>query len=842
MTTTQRRLSTYVKLLAQPAAARGTTTKYGCDVLDILSQSLQAHLAVSNLSFWQQPSLSCYTPSPEFHAAHSLLAETSAGNYYVPDTSASPYPTVLWSRVSGTVNAMAVLPDGFPPVHEIKILDSDPNGAVLGSPWAFQTVDLGAWAGGLGTTSPGQFDESRGIAVTLRLGSSDAPPPTVIELLTDVALVALGQSVSDGSSPGDVRVSVGNIWSVLFPVNGDPCFEKRFPYRDKDGTAHEWSRLHTFAGAVPDRSLDSVPQFLVTFLNIAGRLQISVGGHSVVTDAFCYSEPDPKNPQSPSAVKTLRIAPASVQVTGRAGGGPRWIGIRRIQFQIGQFSRVLSLGSNNPADLSVDGIGWRNEVGDPGINITVVRPYPTQVYYTAQVRGTGDGGRTCAALKWVRAHADRASAGGSGEYVDYGGAVKLFDESMAEPDFFGGGGTRGSDGSVDLTLDLYELDQIALASGTSWRADLAPYAPVTFVLGQSLGNADGTGYTEVETTRLTGYLEESSDDLRGFNDGEVRRTLRDQWLRLKDPAAFIDTYYAPLSVCLTSPDSSGYIYGWQGIQLILNRAINADAGSSLKVFLPANWYGLAQAVGDPQVLGRLPANDLPLLASPYGKYAGEFIKQIAEMDFAALYPAGNVWIYGHFDLIVANTPVYDVYDGRGSDGNPPTAVLPDSQLAWVASGIKRVFNSSQDFNRFVVWGDVPGGAGSDAPKNLGAPLLAGEARDFSSIAASWERTKLFQGGQFYEQKQVDQFAQVVLSLTDSAKTAVHLEVEFSFALPEVFWGHKMTLHGFPDIQAADGTGVSGKTFRVYKLTHTGNLTTVKVTTRVTLIEMLAGES
>lgn len=835
---TQRRVGHYVQVLAQKASAPAAATQVGCDVLDILAQSLPQHEAVSNLVFWPQDTLNCYTPSPEFEAAHSVLADASAGAYPAPDTRRSAYNTVQWSRVSGTVNAQAVLPDGHPAVHEIKILDSDPAGRQVGLPWAFQTVDLGKWKDGLGAKSPGQFDESRGVAVTLRLGTDDAPPPSVITTLVDTAIIALGQSASDPSSPGDVRVTAGNIWSVLFPAGGDPVFEKRFPHRDKAGNAHEWVRLHTFTGATADRSLGTVPQWLVTFVPIAGRLLVSVNGHSIAEGGFCFPEADPAYPASQGHIKTLRLQPAAVRVTGRAGGGPRWVGIRRIGFRVGQFSRLLSLGAANPPGISFLFEGWQNEVGDPGIGISYTVPAPTEAYYTAQVRGTADG-RTTAALKWVRAYAPSRYDTSASDFVDYGGAVTPFEESMAEPDFFGGGGTRGSDGSVDLTFDLQGLDLVAAATpGADWRRDLGPYAPVTFVLGQTLANADGTGQQNVETARLFGYLESVTDEARGFADGEVKRTLRDGWLRLKEPAAFVDTSFAPLSVCLSPPDGSGSIYGWQGVQLILSRMLGLSAGQSLRVFLPQGWYGLAGAAVDPAVLGKMVPNDLPLLNPPFGKYAAEWIKEIALMDFAALYPAGNVWVYGHFDLIVAGTPTYDVYDGRSAEG----AVPPDSQLAYTASALKRVFNTGVDYNHWVVWGDVPGGLGNDAPVNLGVPLVTAQASDFPSIGASWRRTKLYQGGQFYDQAIVEAFIRRVKALSDSAKTAAHLEITFDFALPEVFWGHKMTLHGFLDIKAADGTPMDGKTFRVYKMTHSGDMMKSKVRTRVRLVEMLGGEN
>ena len=813
-----------------------TPLRYGANVLDALWQSRDDHEDVSNLVFWDQPTLRVYTPSPDFYAAHSLLVDASTGVFPVPDTSHSPFPTVKWQRTTGTVSARSVLPDGSPPVHELRILDDDPQGAILGTPWAFQTADLGPWAGGYKAKGRGDFEEDRAVAVTLRFGESDAPPSSVLTVLTDVAEIALGKTVSDTSSPGDVRVTAGNLWSVLFAAGSDPAFEQRYPYKDKAGAAHEWVRLHTFTGATPNFVRGGAAQWLVTFAIVAGHLAVSVGGHSAATEAYVYSKPDPRRP---GEVQALHIPAGPVRVSGRAGGGPRWIGLRRISWGIGQFSETLGLGSVAPADLSMDLIGWRNVIGDEGLSITAARTAPTTLRYTAQVRGSIDG-RTTAALKWVWLHSDRTFAPGSSGYVDYGGAVEPFTETMAEPDFSGGGGTRGSDGSVDLTLDMYELDMIATAAGTDWRADLAPYVPVTFVLGQVRCNADGSGEEELEIARLSGYFERNTDDVSGFHNGKVERGIRDQFLRLKDPGPLIDTSYSPLDLALT-PAPDGQIYGYQAVQMILRQTIGDAAADNLRVYLPSDHYSLGFAKYTPGITGSLPASDLPVLLPPYGKYPAEWLKEIATLDFAALYPAGNVWVYGQFDQIVSGLPAHDIYDGRGVGGDLSGTGIPDTQLAWTASSIRRIFNTSVDYNRWVVWGDVPGGAGTDAPKNLGAPLLTADVRDFAGITASWERAKLFQGGQFYDKSQIQQFIRTVKSLSEGHKAAVHLELTFPFALPEVFWGHKFTLHGFPDIQDSGGSGVDGKTFRVYRMSHTGDMNEGKTTCKVTVIELLGGE-
>ena len=819
----------YCKVLAYgPIAGAGSAP--GNFGLDILAQSRPVHKGVSNLTFWTQGTLSCYTPTPEFHAAHCLLADTQAGKYPVPDTSASPYPTVLWRRVSGTVNAKAVLPDGNPAVHEIKILDSDPNGAAGGLPWEFQTTDLGAWKGDYESAGAGAFGVNRGVAVTVRLGTPDGAQPTLLSALTDVAVIALGQSAADGSSPGDVRVRVGTIWSVLFPAGGDPCFEKKFSYRDADGTPHEWVRLHTFVGAVPEFRTSGVPGFLVTFFIIAERLMVSVGGHSVAAEAFCYYEPDPKNP---GANKVLSLASAPVTVTGRAGGGPRWIGIRRLLWGTGRMTNRFTLQDASVAPASFPGTPAggtftaiaSQPAGGGGAAVTGLMRSPTLLEYTATLT-SAPGGREPCALKWILFRSAGSTKGSSGLPVDYGGAVTHYHLHLSEPDFAGAGSIYGSRATCEITFDTYELDKLAAAAGASWQSGLAAYAPASFVTGRDMDDGMG-GYTAEEGTRLVGYFEKPELSAGGFNDNKITLTLSDASILLHEPAGFIDPSFQALDFLILGNPAA--VYGWQGVQYILGKVINQKVANALVVYLPPDWYPLATLLVTGVGTGQVPSGNTPLFLPPYNGYADEWLKEIQLFDFAALYWAGQVPIYGQFDQIIAGLPVHDAYTAQESSGLPSALPLTQTQVTWIVAKAESNFDTSKDFNHFVLMGRPPGS--DDASTQLGVPIVTASATDGLRVSQSWRRTKLFQGTMFFDPLTAGRLVQKAKTLTGGAKAAERYTATSPFVHPILFWGHKLRFHG------GQSANLGGKTLRIVDLVEDGNGSS-KAETTLKLVEMI----
>ncbi len=817
-------------LTAQAYAQNGGAP--GNECLDILSQSRAAHTGLSNAAFWAQATLSLYTPMPEFHAAHCLLADTAAGKYPVSDTSGSSLPTVKWSRVSGSVNAQSCLPDGSPAVHEIKILDSDPAGRQSGLPWAFQTVDLGEWKNDADAAGGGSFGKNRGIGVTVKLGSSDTDDTG--DTSADGPPVTPPATASDGSSPGDVRVTVGNIWSVLFPAGSDPVFEQRFPHRDEDGTAHEWVRLHTFAGAQPLSSDAGGAKFLVTFFIIAGRLLVNCGGRSLAADAFVYYAPDPSKSGNGTQYKTLTIASAPVRVTGRAGGGPRWIGLRRIVWGTARMQNALRLQDATVAPASFPGPPTAGEFvavryapalgGD--VTVTGQCTSPTLMTYTA-VLTSSPGGQEPSGLKQVFFHSPGQDAGGNNSPVDYGGAVTHYRLHLPEPNFSGTGTLFGSRSYCEVTFDSYELDKLAAAAGSVWQRDLAAYAPATFVTGSYLGDSVGNLTTE-EGPRILGYWEKPSFEARGFNDNSLTLTLSDASILLHEPAAIIDTSFRPLD--LLFPAGADTVYGYHGVQYILGKCISQAAAQALKVFMPQDWYSLTALKVSALVNGEVPTNDLPLFAPPYGKSADEWLADIQAFDFAAFYWAGETAVYGQYDLIVAGLPAHDAYTGQDSGTGLPSAMpLSDTQLTWIVEKAGNTFDTAKDFNDFLLQGRPPGAG--DASTQLGVPPVQARARDAVRISQSWQRTKLISGAMFYDPDVAGQLVQTAKRLSAGAKAAERYEATSPFPHPALFWGHKLTFHGG---QAAN---LDGKTLRIVDLVEEGNGNS-KATTTLKLVEVI----
>ena len=62
----------YCRLLVQKASARQPGSP-GNEITDILGKSRAGHTGLSNVTFWDLPTMQVYTPTPEFHAAHSVL-------------------------------------------------------------------------------------------------------------------------------------------------------------------------------------------------------------------------------------------------------------------------------------------------------------------------------------------------------------------------------------------------------------------------------------------------------------------------------------------------------------------------------------------------------------------------------------------------------------------------------------------------------------------------------------------------------------------------------------------------------------------------------------------------
>ena len=276
------------------------------------------------------------------------------------------------------------------------------------------------------------------------------------------------------------------------------------------------------------------------------------------------------------------------------------------------------------------------------------------------------------------------------------------------------------------------------------------------------------------------------------------------------------------------------------MRYLLGQGVDPSLAQSLLAYFPANWYPLFDE--DALILGQgtLPANDLPLWSPPYGQYAESWLKQIQEFDFACLYYAGIVPIYGQFQEIVRNTPSWGVYDGADENGVPIVGDLPDAQQPWVCVKGETRKDVAHDFNRVVIWGAPPGGiaAGTDG-KPFGAPLIVSQATDFQRVSETWERTDLVQGGKFFLQDYADRAANNVLRQYGGAAATQHYKVTLPFMKPEVFWGHKMRFH-----TALSLPELNGKTLRVLKMTTTGQNsgdTGRKAETTFDLIELLADE-
>ena len=858
----------YCRVLASPPAARSTVTAHGNELVDIINQNhKQTHSAVQNLVFWPQPTLACYTPQYFYKAYHSVLAGGNAADFAFPlnfipdpDLSASSRGTVTWKQMSGNVQAYASVPDGVF-VSEIKVMQGF---AATGSFWSFQTTSLGThgWDRGYGTKKPGQTPKNGGVAITIQRGKNDTPvdsappdpPSTPLTLLStstpaEVAAQTAAYLAASQAQKGvannqlvtaDVRIAVGGIWSVKLPADGSaPTFDKMIGRAANFGLI--WETLHTFTDVQSQAKTDAGDEYLVTFAAIAGRLIIGVNTSNLEGEGYCYTENDPQGNQ-----KILHLDAAPVTITGVATGAPIQFGIRHLAwYTLGQYIGQLGLtdsaigasGSWQIASPSLLSAFGYVAPGSLGFVMEVIQPQPTLAYYRCTVTSSLDNREPCA-LKWVKFTTPRLTTPGTGSPVDYGPAVTKYKEHQPEPDFSGAGNNRGSDAYCNVTFDIYGLNLIdaantALGNPTNWRTALAKYSPVSFVMGNYIcdENNPTAGVTIEEYTRIQGYVDVPELETAGFQDSRLTLTIRDRFMRLKAPAGFIKPGQYTLLETL-HPNTPGYIYGWEAVKYILGKAIDQAAASSLRVFLGKDWLPLFNLQQQLIVTGQLPAQDTPLGLPPYCKFASEWLTDIARRDFCALYPAGDIWVYGQYQEIIRNLPTVQVYDGTDSAGVPISGAMSDTQLRFAISKADSKINTHDDWNSVYIAGRPPGNGGTDNTK-FGAPLAPAISTDFPDVYNTWERTVFIDGDVGLWQKESNQqLADHVRIVSGKGVAAMKYSLALSLSVPQLFWGYKVTINGARDI------ALNGKTLRIIGVETDGNMVKKKATMTLSCVEVI----
>ena len=867
-------------MLVQQAAARSSVTAHGNEILDILALSRRQH-AVSGCIFWPQPTMQCYSLDYFFKPYNSILLGGDerprlaliGGVLTSPlpepefNLSGSPYGSVTWVRTSGGTNlttdgniAKVVLPDGDPIVTEIRV---NPGAGVSGAGWSFQTGNLGTsgWDKGYKATKSGQMPKNGAVTVRVRRGQNETPvdsakpvpPPfpsgggslTPAQVLAQAnAYVASVQAQNATTSySSDVRVTFGSVFSVLLPGDGTPPV-----FMQKSGVAVNglpiYSILHTFNDVPTSTSSDDMSEYYVTFAPIGGRLAVAVNSKDLATNAFIYASAAPNG-----HFKAISVAPAPVIVSGVNGGAVVQFGIYHLAWQ--SFGQVASTMTLTDAQTGINAANYGQNAPFGIVTKPFLNPYcyipsggygiltearqvsPTALQYRVTLCSSSDN-RETSTLKWIKLTTPRLTNPGTSAFTDYGPAVTKYVERQPQPDFDGSGSNRGSNGSVDLTFDIYALGQIDAKNGTNWRTALSKYAPVSFVMGNYLHDETvaNSGVTSEEFTRIQGYLAEPKQATSGFQDSVFTVTLHDPYLRLREPSGFVSSErYAPLATI--RPDIAS-IYGHDCIRYILRRTIDDATADGMLVYMPKAWPPHFSEVVNPLFTGNMPVDNNVIGLPPEGKYVDEWMREIASTDFAGLYFAGAVPVYGQYDLIIAGLAVIDVYDGTDSSGNPfYSSSIPDSQLRMVITKAEGHITTKQDYNSVYISGRAPDGTDGTTLEYTGQGLLPALWKDYGDIKATWERT-------YFVPPTTSQFdssynavlATLVGRFVANSKASSKYSVEMPFTYPTLFWGNKIRIHGATDV------AMNGKVLRCLNVVTTGDMVRKKATMSLELVEVV----
>ncbi len=315
--------------------------------------------------------------------------------------------------------------------------------------------------------------------------------------------------------------------------------------------------------------------------------------------------------------------------------------------------------------------------------------------------------------------------------------------------------------------------------------------------------------------RLIGFITAEAPEAGGFGDYGATLTARDFSVLLQAPAGVIDARYAPLDLLLHQKlhDGDRTLYGWEGVQYILETAISPEVAAGLVHEFPADHYDLLthKMLLDPPSGGFF-------YPPPFGSDARQWLGQLCERDFAVFWwaaqPTDSTTVVPHYCnyySYLAGAPTmtaYDaVYSGSGTDN------------LLTAAGWQH--DPSSDINRVVVQGAPPGQAGlGGLMPSLGgfsaeARIESGSPISEQNIDDTWERTKLYTGSQFWLPHVARVVALNTLRLLRGVDMrGIRLTVRGN---PYLWWGWKVTPR--MDAAASDphGMRLDGQLCRIIRL-------------------------
>lgn len=423
--------------------------------------------------------------------------------------------------------------------------------------------------------------------------------------------------------------------------------------------------------------------------------------------------------------------------------------------------------------------------------------------------------------------------------VDIRPAILSATESTADPAIQAGPTWNFS---VDRNI-LPDIEHPAGGTlGNDWDEYVGKYHPINVYVGWVYDDGEVRVYSEQggavadAMVRLKGYIMSVGPEAPGANQRPLSVDARDPIVRLQRPAGLVDGRFCALDFLMAekldaiSPDRKSSIYGADCVQYIIGTALDDWAGESLRVYYPGYTGSWPPPDGqrpdqwtlmDYKIWVDPPSGSGMIWPPPFGQSAHDWIRQICDVDFAVFYyqpspdnSAECVPTYGNYYTIVASTP---------------TTVIPDAHYLtgddlYLASAADYRDLPESDFNRFVVWGQVPGGDDLGGlmpalPEFSAEYVIEDSTIEEQNARKTWERSSVLKGTQFYlprVARQVARLQGLMLKSLNVRSTSVRCR-----GIEWLTWGHKVRLQSGgteadPALTLTEPDG-SLQTFRVMRV-------------------------
>jgi hypothetical protein len=482
----------------------------------------------------------------------------------------------------------------------------------------------------------------------------------------------------------------------------------------------------------------------------------------------------------------------------------------------GQLAKRDWYWSEAPLNVNIKGARVRVEVGrlsHEGVQASVTRRIPRAVHEEQRNQGT-----TPIAGGWYKAGTDMPVVVDAGaDHVTYTATLTPSEDGIHTPLLrsvmlsYAPAWTEPVLGGVDISRTItsasinlaappqqcgadatLEIDRGLMEQVVGGLPVMRDYCPVTVRARWR----DDRGVPGSWDTLFQGYFYGGTKASSGFNNKTAKFGLRDELVRMSDPAGKIDHTFKPLGLELlediaAASKNSGYdeegrvifsrerpkskpLYSGDCVKVILRNGMGPAFANSLngngdpQRFFPASqiplWSAsdaagsfmvLADAFGENLKAGNL-SDPIPFPA-PYGDDMVTWIGNLGADDIGADFfisridrgPNGKpVPIYGRYLYYLDNAILYTPVDAVGatrheSAGGVFYTTYDLRDLDYLISEASTESRPDKDINRILVWAGFPGAENNPlmpAQRMAEARLVAS---DPNSDIYSWARTKIF---------------------------------------------------------------------------------------------------